>query len=357
MNLLEIKSAKPTLKVNYIKLPVTRVDNIEEFNQISTYWKQQELLGRIHFGIKRTPSGGISIKKLRLPAYDLVADKNNGCELIVLGLNEDDSPAFYRVQYRAYNKEFDKDGNEIKMYGRHAINEFEKELKKDNINLEDYYIDNGIEVKKTIETYMIALERESFVNRTFTNAHHLDIHNSFPSGMAEFIPEWRPAIERLYYSRKEHPENKNILNLTCGYFQSTKCFKARLAHVSKYAIARNNQKVREMARWLKATGRMVIAYNTDGIWFTGDSTSFNSKILGEWEEDHTNCTIRFKSKGAYEYIENNTYTPVIRGSTLLDKVKPRDQWSWGDIYQEQANIIKYVLDRELGVIKEVKSYE
>ena len=78
----------------------------------------------------------------------------------------------------------------------------------------------------------------------------------------------------------------------------------------------------------------MIARSTDCIWYEGEiyHGEGEGKALGEWSNDHTNCTFRAKSKGVYEYIENGKYTVVARGYYELDKIKPRDLWSWGDIY-------------------------
>lgn len=343
--MIKIKSAKLTLKPNYRKLPVTATSSVDEFNEVYLYWKNKEEKGEINWGIPRTKSGGISIKNLRLPRYEVKSDKNLGAELVVLAL-DGNKPAFYRLQYRASAKD-----NSIS--GRQAYQLFSKELAKDGINIEDYFIENGEEVKKTIPKERIEILRDSYKDIIFENANHIDIHSSYPSGMAEFIPEWRPAIERLYYGRKEHPENKAILNLACGYFQSLKDnrIKARLAHISRYAKARNNQKIEEMLKWLKSTDRIPVLINTDGIWFIGAPTNLSSKLLGEFEEDHKNCTLRIKSSGAYEYIEDGKYHPVLRGSTRLDKVKPRELWQWGDIYQQEAKVVMLKFDREKGIIE------
>lgn len=347
--MISIESAKETLRVNYIKLPVTQTDSVEEFNEVYQYWKDLEDKGKLNYGIPRTKSGGIKIKNIEqvIPAYE-VRSSQLGAELLVLAHYDNGEPAFYRLQYRSQIQE-DTDGNQ--MSGRTCFQIFTNELKKDNINIEDYYIDNGLEVKQTIEKAKIQLLDEGFKNLTLQNAHHLDIHNSYPSGMAEFIPEWRPAIERLYYGRKEHPEYKLVLNATCGYFQTPYRFKARLAHVSKYAIHRNNEKIDKMVEWLKQTGRVPVLLNTDGIWFVGEPTYLDNKELGTFEEDHRNCTLRIKSSGCYEYIENGEYHPVVRGKTRLDHIKPRTEWQWGDIYNEQAKVIQLVFDRKLGIME------
>ena len=48
-------------------------------------------------------------------------------------------------------------------------------------------------------------------------------------------------------------------------------------------------------------------------------------------EDVQNLLGLGRSK-AYEFIENGQYYPVMRGISPLDKVKPRSEWKWGDIY-------------------------
>lgn len=346
--MLNPKSApfKSILHINYKSIPTTVTSSINEFNELCQFWKHKELTNELVYGIIRTPSGGISTKN-KFPAYDVTVD-GVGCELLVVA-EIDNNPAIYRVQYRTQIKTV----NNVRMFGTIAFNRFAAELKRDGIDITSYYIDNGIEIKKEIEKPLIGLTNQSFKDRIFTNVHHLDIRSSYPSGMAECCPEWKPTIERLYSGREEHPEYKEILNLSCGYFQSVKNFGAKLAHISKYAIKRNNERIQKMSKWLTDTNRVVIAYNTDGIWFYGESTNLNSHKLGDFNQDHTNCKIRFKSNGSYEYIENGVYHPVVRGKTKLDEIKDRTSWNWGDIYCKDAQPIELQFDYDEFKIIEV----
>jgi hypothetical protein len=103
---------------------------------------------------------------------------------------------------------------------------------------------------------------------------------------------------------------------------------------------------------LRQAGRQILAYNTDGIWYAGEEYHGEGEgpELGQWGHDHRNCKIRFKSAGAYEFIEDGKYYPVIRGLTLLDKVKDRDtEWQWGDIFN--APEYGYYFDEDKGVVK------
>lgn len=339
----KFRSSPCMVEPNYMMLPVNKVSTIEEFNEIYFYWKRMEKKGLVRWGIKRTQSGGISLKGFKPNVYEVTTNANLGCELVVIAIDEEFQPANYRVQYTSARSEWH-------LCGTRAYDYFVQELKRDGIDIKDYFRDDGIEFKKKIEKPIIDVANIAFLDLTFENVHHLDIRASYPAGMAEFIPEWRPAIERLYYSRNSRPINKDILNMACGYFQSPKGrVKNRLAHVSEYAIRRNNQKVRDMANWLRANGRTVIMFNTDGIWFAGEPTGLNSTKLGEWREDHKNCKFRAKSKGAYEYIEDGVYTPVVRGLTKLDRVKNRADWQWGDIYSDNAEPVQLEFSREKGI--------
>lgn len=337
----EFKKAELTLKPNYILIPVTmfNTDNIDKFNEIYLYiynnWNVLE----------RTKSGGIKKVGIRLPSYDARVTKNS-VELTILA-----PEGFFRLQMR-FSK-FMEDNEGIKINGFEAFKRFRKLCELNGIELSKYAINNGKEVKKEIEKTMICFERNSIRDMIFDNAHHIDFHNSFPAGLVNTHPEFAPIINKLYKERKTNPENKAILNCTIGFMQSEYC-KYQWAQLSRDAINDNNKRIRALAEELKESGRMILAYNTDGIWYTGDiyHGEEEGSDLGQWENDHTNCRIRFKSAGSYEYIEDGIYKPVVRGRTLLDKKGiTRDQWQWGDIYNTDAEPLVYRFVEGVGIIE------
>lgn len=340
--MIKIKKSPITLYPNYTLIPVTRTDNVDKFNEVLFEYRD-----RNYNPIKRTPSGGISCKRFRGTGFDLTYNKW-GCELLVI-----DWEGCFRLQFR--NKILDDPNineKEKKITGTQALNKFRCELKKIGIDLNDYAISNGKEVKELIEKPLIKLERNSYKDITFENCHHIDINSSYPAGVKEYHPEFAPVIDKWYRLKKEgHKEYKAYLNLMIGTMQS-KYQGYKYADISKYAIGRNNQKIRDMAQWLRDNNRTVLLYNTDGIWFKGDALpqELQSSELGGFKQDHSNCTFRAKSNGAYEFKENGKYYPVVRGHTKLDTVKSRDKWEWGDIYQEDASKIqKYQITLEEGV--------
>ena len=93
------------------------------------------------------------------------------------------------------------------------------------------------------------MEKEYYIDRRFFNANHIDFHSSYPAGLANTHPEFRPILENLYNRRKENPMYKAILNLSIGYMQTLNVigFNARYAQLAKDAIADNNRRVEDIA--------------------------------------------------------------------------------------------------------------
>lgn len=337
--LLSLPHAELYRDVNYLRIPVYAVnmteEGMDEFNEIYFELKELELNKII-----RTKSGGISTARKNFvpPMWD-VRSLSSCIEMTIL-LAE----GAWRIQFRVYEKEDKK-----KVWGRTAFIEFCKVCKKFDIELDDYAIDDGLEVKKSIESPMIDLEARP--HKVYYGVHHLDLNSSHIAGMVKYHPYLAEPFTWIYEKRKENPIYKDILTHTWGFLQSSMC-QARWAHISKDGIRYTNEKLRELTQKLEESGRTVLAHNTDGIWYAGEvyHDADEGKNIGQWKNDYVNCMWRAKSKGAYEFItEDGEYKPVIRGRTRLDKIKPREEWSWGDIYQEEATVLVFYWDEEKGI--------
>lgn len=337
--------------VNIKKVPINTMfisnSNAEIFNSI-----YQWTINTCKNNIKRTRKGYVSNNRNNLlpPMYEVA--RNNTWIGLTIVLYE----GVWRFQLR-FEKE-EKNGKQ--QYGGQSFFAFKNELKKYKIDLENYKITNGKEIKEQIEKPLICLSSNMVRDMIFENAHHIDFHSSFPAGLANTHPEFAPVLNEIYEKRKMNPIYKAILNHSIGYMQSIDCCNAQWAHLSRDAINDNNKRIKEMAETLKKGGRLILAYNTDGIWYVGDLFHGigEGPGLGQWENDHSNCKIRFKSGGSYEFIENNIYYPVVRGRTTLEDpkyvhYKPRELWEWGDIYNEAAEPIVYIWINEYG-IKQIK---
>lgn len=349
--LLDARGAPINLKVNFIKIPVIALDNTAEgAHQFNIYY--QEIMKKGWNTIVRTKSKGVSIAKkvFKPPMWDV--RYSAACIELTIVANR-----MLRIQFRQTTTVAAEENNQTGIYGRQAFTAFKRELLKDGINLDSYAITNGAEIKKTIPKYLIKLERDNYTDLVFEGCHHIDFHNSFPAGLVNTHPEFAATINRLYESRKEKPINKAILNYSIGFMQSIDNTGARWAHLSKDAIADNNDRVAAIASVLRQTGRLVLSYNTDGIWYKGEiyHGPGEGKKLGEWENDHINCKFRAKSAGAYEFIEDGKYYPVIRGRTNLDLIKPRENWEWGDIYKKEARPLMFYWTEGVGITDETNN--
>lgn len=346
--LMSFPHTELTLKADRKTIPITALDiteeNVEKFNTIYL-WVKAKNWGKI----VRTKSGSISIakKNFKPPCWDV--QLTSSCvELTILCIK-----GMWRIQFRqAPQTDTDKQRH---IYGSEAFRWFTKRLRQDGVDLTEYAIDNGAEVKETIPKALVSVARRNIENIEFEHVYHVDYHSSHMAGLANTHPEFRPTVEYFYNNRKERPEYKAVLTNTWGYLQSLGCCQARWAHLSKDAIEDTNRRVSELAERVRAAGGMVLLFNTDGFWYVRQSGPYHGEgegtALGEWQNDHFDCKFRIKSPGAYEYIEDGKYHAVVRGQTKLDKKLPRELWEWGSIFTNEASaVLAYYWSEEHGLI-------
>lgn len=332
-------------------------EGVKQFNEIYQLvrdWKEAEL----------TASKGISTKgkKFRYYRKALILTKS-GCELVIVAPNGCYSVMF-RSDYR--NK---GEGEEQGLSGRAAYKRLISMLKREGYDLEQEAITNGQEVKATIPPPDIRLLPE-YENLTIEHTFHADVNSAYFAGIKEAYGQlgngtFGKVIQEIFDNRKNKGStgkyNKAILNHSQGFMQSEYCringHGYALAHISKAGIEYCRNRVAELIAHYQALGCKLIATNTDGAWFTipkgvDEATlrAGSSTELGGWKIDHYDCKLRYKSRGAYEFIENGEYNVVVRGLTKLDGVKPRSKWVWGDIYNDKAEPIKYVFVKHTGFV-------
>lgn len=310
-------------------------NKVDDFNQILDWLRENAVQ------FSWSDRGFISNRRgFRLPAYNIIAG-NFWIDLTVVS-----NFGICRIQVRFTE---DKPKEQDSITGSQAFILFRNFCKQWGIDLKKYEIDNGAEVKETIPKYLIWMEPRvrDFVYKGV--AHHIDFHSSFPAGLANTHPEFRPILEWLYTERKNDPTKKAILNYSIGYMQSLGGCQARWAHLAKDAIEDNNKRINELVTRLKKAGRTVVGLNTDGIWYVGKiyHGEGEGSGLGQWENDHINCDLRYKTAGCYEFMEDGVYHPVVRGLTSYDAIVPREQWQWGDIYRHTEYITYYWNGKEI----------
>lgn len=349
------KHAAWSFSPNSLKIPVTRLiyndADVDRFNRIYELIMQEKNFKEI----TRTGSGGICYNRKLIKPSDLfycwdIRQLNSTFEITII----DVTAGMWRIQITN-----GKPANELNgtvLSGRQAYFWFINMLKKtQNLTLESYALPKGEgrAIHESIEKPLIFSPHEAlFKNKTFTGVHHVDFRNSYPAGLVNTHPEFRPTIEYLFKHRDRKPEYKDILNYTIGFFHS-RMLGWKYAHLARDAIKDSNDRVKELAKRLEQSGRLVLLFNTDGIWYKGEPYHGEGEGLGlgQWRNDHLNCKFRFKSIGAYEYIEDGRYYPVVRGYTKLDDKKPREAWEWGDIYSNEAVVKTYEFIEGEGILK------
>lgn len=345
----KFKSAAPTFKPNKMLIPVNRLDfndeDVKTFNEIYQYCLEAEKLHDMKKFVE-TPSHGISIKRENLyGSRFMITQTTSTVEIVIRNLDA----RYYRFicgQGKVKEGEY--------MSGRQAFQIYKKELAYDKINIDDLAIENGKEIKETIPSPRIDLLVPA--ERTYIHANHLDINSAYNAGMMEAFPILSTTIRRMYSLRKALPEYKNVLNMTQGFMQSA-LVGYKFSHISKAGYEYTIRKIDELSEALINDNFRVLAYNTDGIWYQsldGTNRAYHGPgegiDIGQWKNDHIDCKLRFKSKGAYEFIDNTgKYKPVVRGLTTLDKLKDRDSWEWGDIFN--CVIFKYAFREGYGLYK------
>ena len=347
------KSSKPTMKPNKMLIPVNNMsfseEGVEEFNKIYQYCLEKEKNGEFHKRFIVTKSQGISIAQGNIRgAMWLITVKKSFAEILIRNLDA----RYYRFII-GYNKDkLTKDG----MWGRKAFQIYSQELLLDKVNIEDLAIspEEGKKVKETIPSPHIDLMVAPM--RTYHNAHHMDLNSAFNAGMMKQFPQLETSVRRMYSKRKVNKAYKDVLNMTQGTFQS-ELLNFRFSHISKAGYVYTNEQVELMSQKLKDAGYRVLSYNTDGIWYQGEKPyedeTFGTDI-GQWKNDYINCKIRYKSKGAYEFVDGDgNYKPVVRGEMSIEKTKPRDTWTWEDNMLFKSELVTYTFMEGIGFIRNV----
>lgn len=333
--------------------------SLDEINREYNYWMNYK--PNLIYNSNLTQSKQLSKINFNYGVWYVL--NNQFFKLFVSCIDAEGTPCAYQLRFRINDTDF---GHEIS--GRDSFNRFRAELKKDGVNIEDFAIDNGKELKSTVDFGNPVIQfDESIKNKTIENAHHVDMASAYMYFAGIYHPEWEKTIRKIYELRKSNSIFKHILTHTCGYFQSQFCILNgrgyALADVASFAIRSTAIAVKKMAKELSNYGFKILAFNTDGVWFCGDLKLFprekwekltEKKEIGNFSIDHKNCTIRFKSVGSYEYMENGKYTPVVRGLTRYDRAGlARDEWKWGYIYTPEGEQVEvYKFEKNTGLTRE-----
>ena len=350
INWNEYKSSNPTMKPNKMLIPVNNLgfddEGIAKFNAIYLYCLEKEKEGIFERHFTLTKSQGISIAKNVISGCMwLLTITKSIAEILIRNIDA----RYYRFIIGYKKDEVNKDS----MWGRKAFHIYTEELKKDNVDINQLALtpEEGKKIKETIPSPKIDLLVAPGV--TYNNVHHIDLNSAFNAGMMQKYPQLEKTVRRMYNMRKTKTEYKNVLNMTQGVMQSS-LVNYKYSHISKAGYEFTNNQIEIMSKKLIENGRRILSYNTDGIWYQGDlyeDDSFGSDI-GQWKTDYVNCKIRYKSKGAYEFVDaNGNYKPVVRGECSIERTRPRETWTWEENILLNTDVITYIFIKGKGFVK------
>ena len=298
---------------------ITRIiENVNDINALcQALWDVDFNLAKI----ERTPSGAIKKHNIHHAggAYDIreVYTSNGTFKGITITV------ILYNTIFVFKCGMFTVDGK--KVHGSTAFRAFKDACKEHGIVLEDYAINNGQQVKKTIPKAIIKFSNQ-FMYKKLQHVHHIDFNHAWSAGFVEAFPEFAPVMEVL------NKKDKVLSSMTLGYCQSEYCG-YKYSHFAKAGIEWCNNKIRELCGKLEADGYIIVGINTDGIWYM-DSTEENrvyhdeneGKLTGQWKTDHVNCELRAYSDGQYWFRENGKFNVKARGYYQYEQIKPREEW-------------------------------
>ena len=333
-------------KLNYRAIPVTVVEakpgNESIINDIYHFLLEQK-----HFQpIKRTHSGGVSIAVPRRFVFDQYDVRMLGSvvEITIVTLEKS-----CRIQWRINNMKTETGKTKLVTAGSYYRNKWIPACRKHGINMY-FYVNSeeeGLQAKSEIHKPDIKIYNIGVKYRPMNNIHHIDYHKFYASGLVNTHPEFRPVVEDLL----QEEDAKTGLASIIGYFQS-KIRGYAYAKLSRDAINDAYTRYDKLKEDLIKSGRKIILTNTDGIWYQGEIYHGEGEgpNLTEWENDHTNCILWCKTPGCYQYIEDGVCHTVVRGHTTRDRIIPREQWEFGDIFDKSCEAKYWTFKEGEGII-------
>lgn len=355
--LKKYKHIKDALKVNKNEIPKTvfTFDQVEEFNEIYHYCLEK------YIEVPCTNSGGISNdKKYMFFERFMVNVSYQQFELLVVC-----SEGCYRFILKSGKS---KDNN---IKGARAVRDIYQFASKYGLldHLKGLSIKNGEQIKNEINSPHIAfMLHPNRYGKAIKHCYHLDLNSAYASEIIKIYPEFTEMFKEIY--AKRHDDDgyyKHVLTNSIGCFQSKYCpdidsknfhksYPYQFANLSKIAINGTRETIERKIEELKDFGAIPILTNTDGIWYYSPIGAYHDNDegtgLGQWKTDADDVILLVKSKGAYQYLDQDGIChTVVRGKTNLDAVLNREDWEFGAIMNNDMAIEKWGFIKGKGVVK------
>lgn len=252
-----------------------------------------------------------------------------------------------------------------------------KEIQKYTVD-----VDTLAEIKEDFEDIYTGILDDivSLDSTVYKHCYHIDLNSAYPSGMMATHPALKPLIEYIYnkrfeegyatyqgtkFTKKEYW--KGILNRFWGFAQSEYNMYP-CPQLSKDALAWSNKEMRRICLNLRKEGYIPLLACTDAIWYMSPKNTqyhddHEGSEMGQWKCDKRDCELRIRGPKAYDYrfINDNgewEYKVTLSGRSNLEKIIPRDKWTWEDNYlftrdDSCGEVITFAWNEKVGYEKRI----
>ena len=193
-----------------------------------------------------------------------------------------------------------------------------------------------------------------YVGITNNNCYSLDRNNSFPASMKTVYPETAPFVDKYYKERlikkqqykdglitaQEWNDFKVYGSIFVGWLKNAKYHRE---HAWKKIISDSNHIVDNLRKYIESKGHQVLLVNTDAVKFIGEVDYKESTDLGQFKYEWKNAKMYIKGVKSYAYNEGDKWKFKQAGKCLLDKIKPREEWTFDDFKYGPTEAIKEIV--------------
>lgn len=336
--------------LNYIRIPVNQINPFVEFelaNDILEDLKNKYKQGEF----KRTPSGGLAkhVDNIMADQFEITQLSAASIEVLVFDVER----GWTRIKF--CNNFKTNDGQPI--VGTKALRRLIELCPdiRDHVCLDEeenhYWRERARDFYQPYDGFQGVPDSE-LNGKEFRNVYSLDFHWAFPSALASLIPSTEEKLAELYAQR--HTDKSGAIKALGVAAIGTMCspFTTSIGLGAKEALAKlrydildtHNRRMRKLINEIERQGGLILNLRTDSIKFASGKRlmlPFEGDGLGKWSYEFEACRYRQASTGSYEYIDNEgKYHAVVCGLTKLDRVKPREEWEWGDIFHPDTEVLK-----------------
>lgn len=199
-----------------------------------------------------------------------------------------------------------------------------------------------------------------FNSKVVNHVYSLDFHSAFPSALAEIRPKYADILNEWYKQRKLDPDIKLYMNSSIGAMANEHiCKRLKLngtLNKLRYEVLEHHaNKMKKLCSELEKRGCTILNLRTDSIKFIcPDKRKLiglegQGDGLGQWDYEFEDCKYRQFSTGKYQYIDNDGKVVCkVNGLTKLDRIKPRDKWTWEDL-ENCGSVTTYTITENLEI--------